>query len=556
MTQPRPWEAAYPTSLRNYVFDLNRMPNHPADLPAEAARSFGERAAFSVVLPSGHTTSLDFHQIEAHADALAQFFCKDLELRPGDVVAVQLPNCLHYPIATFAAWKAGLILTTVNPLYTPPEIDRQLEDSGAKALIACDLFLASSEPIATAREICLIVASLSDFFPAPLASTIRKKMEADSQTGLKLSGPGFRFMDALAIHQGAPDPGKRHDVVLYQYTGGTTGRSKAAIIKGVNVLATLRMTDDFLDGYGNGVNGATTLTVLPLYHIFAFMLGFLLHFRAGSQNVLVPSPRPLSNLKPAFELFPIDWMAGVDTLFAGLLAEPWFRQKPPRLRYTLTGGTAIRPTTAYAWEQIVSPMVEGYGLTESTCIVAANPPNAARRVGTVGVPLPGCDVKIMGEDGVEAKIKEAGELLVRGPQIVESYHGQPEDSAGAFASGWFRTGDIARMAEDGYLEIVDRKKDVILVSGFNVYPNEIEAVIAAHPEVVEVAVIGIPSHKTGEAVKAFVVTRDTDLKADDIFAHCRLNLAAYKMPKDIVFCPALPKSSVGKILRAQLRRVD
>jgi long-chain acyl-CoA synthetase len=553
MTNLRPWEATYPKALRTYVPDLLSMPDHPAELAAEAAKAFGARTAFSIVLPSGRSADLGFDRVDSLSDAFAAFLREDLGLSPGEVVAVQLPNSLHYPLAVFGAWKAGLIVTTVNPLCTPPEAERQLADSGAKVLIACDLFLASFQSAALTADVHLVVASLWDFFPLAARSAIRAEMEAQHCAGLTPTVKHHRFRDAIAPRAGTPkDRGARCDIVLYQYTGGTTGRSKAAMITGKNVLSTLRMFSDFLDGYGGRIEGGTTLTVLPLCHIFAFT-GFLLHLRAGSHNVVIPSPRPLKNLRSAFEAFRINWMAGVDTLFAGLLAEPWFREWPPRLRFVFAGGTAIRPTTAQAWEEAISPIVEGYGLAESTSIVACNPPTAARRIGTVGLPLPGCKVKVVDEAGADLEIGRAGELLVRGPQIIGAYRGQPEENARAFVDGWFRTGDVAQIEADGYIRIIDRKKDMILVSGFNVYPNEVEAVIAKHPGVVDVAVIGVPDERTGEAVRAFVVSRQPDLTARAIIKHCRSSLAAYKMPKEVVFRDQLPKSQVGKTLRAQLR---
>lgn len=551
MDRTQPWEALYPPSLQNYKLDLSAMPAHPADFAAEAANLFGSQRAFTIVLPSGHTASLDFTQVDELSDRLAGYFLEDLKLTPGEVVAIQLPNILHYPLAVFGAWKAGLIVTLVNPLYSPREVQQQLADSGAKALIACDLFLKSPESVAATSGVRLVVASLWDFFPVPVSSAVRTALQ-NEHGNLTLPAGGARFVDAICDVR-ASRINARNDVVLYQYTGGTTGRSKAAVITVSNVRSILRMTEDFLAAYGGEYKNGTNLTVLPLYHIFAFVLGFLAHFRGGSHNVLIPSPRPLSNLKPAFDSFSIDWVAGVDTLFAGLLAEPWFIQRPPRLRYALTGGAAIRPTTANAWEEKVGPMIEGYGMTESTCIIACNPPNATHRIGSVGVPLPGCDVKMVDTADAEVRQGEAGELLVRGPQMIQAYRALPEENAQAFTNGWFRTGDIARIADDGYIEIVDRKKDMVLVSGFNVYPNEVESVISAHPAVVEVAVIGVADDKTGEAVKAFIVGRQADLNVQDIIEHCRQNLAAYKVPKYVVVRDVLPKSPVGKILRAQLR---
>lgn len=554
MIVPNPWEASYPAALRNYRLDLSGLPPHPADFAREAAQAFGAAPAFTLVLPSGHRAQLTFAEVDALSDTLSAFFRDSLGLAPGDVIAIQLPNTLHYPVAVFGAWKAGLIATLVNPMYTASECERQLRDSGAKVLIVCDLFLTRSAAAVRACGVRLVLASLWDFFPAPVAEAVRAAMDGEAGAGLQTDLPHVRFMDAIAPRpvSSAP-PGHRPAVVLFQYTGGTTGESKAAAITAANILSAMQMIADYLRAHDNAVAGGTTLTVLPLYHIFAFVLGFLLYFRAGSHNVLIANPRPLSNVRPAFDGFPIDWMAGVDTLYAGLLAEPWFRAKPPRLRFALAGGTATRPSTAAAWEALVGPLVEGYGLTESTCIVASNPPGAGRRMGSVGLPLPGCTIRIVDDEGRDCAIGRPGELLVSGPQIVGGYRGAPEVDGDAFVDGWFRTGDIAVMDEAGYLTLVDRKKDIVLVSGFNVYPNEVEAVIAAHPAVVEAAVIGLGDARTGEALRAFVVTRDPALSGEAVIAHCRDHLAAYKTPKDIVFLDALPKSPVGKILRAKLR---
>lgn len=343
-------------------------------------------------------------------------------------------------------------------------------------------------------------------------------------------------------------------MALVQYTGGTTGRSKGAVLTHRNILSVLQMTDDYLSAHGAPfLPSDVVLTALPLYHVFAFVINFLSFFRKGARNLLVPNPRPLANLAPAFRQFGVTWMTGVDTLYAGLLVEPWFIEAPPALRYAISGGTALRPSTGQRWRGTVGPMLEGYGLTETSCIVACSPPNQSPRPGSVGLPMPGSEVRVVDAIGVPVAPGERGELQVRGPHVTRGYWQRPEENTAAFSGDWFRTGDIVVMDTGGSITIVDRLKDMVLVSGFNVYPNEVEAVIAAHPDVAEVAVIGVPDDVSGEAVCAYITPKQKGLAAEQIIAHCRLHLTAYKVPKRVVFQDGLPKSPVGKILRAQLR---
>lgn len=391
-------------------------------------------------------------------------------------------------------------------------------------------------------------------FPRRWGQAIQKSLEEQSGDDLTPQIAFQRFSEALSIGAELPLSRRNHPVALYQYTGGTTGRSKGAVLTHANLKAVLRMAEDYLAGFGAQIEpGDIILTIPPLYHIFAFNFNFLLFFGRGGHNLLVPNPRPLANTRPAFEKFPVRWMTGVDTLYAGLLAEPWFQANPPALKLAVSGGTALRPVTGERWRALVGQILEGYGLTESSCFVAFNPPGPKERHGTVGLPLPGLEVRIADADGHELAIGTPGELLVRGPNIIEHYLNRPDETREAFVDGWFRTGDIAVMDEDGYIRIVDRKKDMVLVSGFNVYPNEIEAVIAEHPDVMEVAVIGVPDETTGEAVCAFVALHRPGLDGEAIIRHCRERLTAYKVPKRIEFREQLPKSPIGKILRAQLR---
>lgn len=547
------WEAAYPAKLRSYVLDRAALPANAAALAEIGAQQFGDQPACCFVLPSGVHTQRSFREMDALSDAFAAYLVQELGLQPGAVVALQMPTCLHYPVALFGAWKAGLVVTNVNPLYTERELRLQLEDSGAQLLLVADMFVQTALPVAQALGLRTMTASLWGFFEAPVAEAIRAQM---LPAGAPALPPGLlRMSDALARGAALPKPARRdHPVALYQYTGGTTGRSKGAILTHQNILGTIRITRDFLDAYDGPRAGETILTVLPLYHIFALTVNLLLFYAVGARNLLAPNPRPVANLRTAFEGFDIHWMSGVDTLYAGLLAEPWFQARPPKLRFALSGGTALRPSTAQAWQALVCPVLEGYGMTESTCIVSCNPPSQTPRLGTVGLPMPGSRVRIVDGEGRDLGPGEQGELLVQGPQVVAGYLHAQQDSASAFTDGWLHTGDIAQFEPDGFLRIVDRKKDLILVSGFNVYPNEVEDVLAAHPDIAEAAVIGVPDAHSGEAVQAFVVRKRAELDGDTLERYCRTQLTAYKVPKHIRFVEQLPKSPVGKILRAALRQ--
>ncbi|MEQ1390414.1 long-chain fatty acid--CoA ligase [Acinetobacter radioresistens] len=561
----RPWKKNLPASLQDYQFDATSIPQNLSELFDKAVHDFSDAAAFSLVLPTGLAKTLSFKQIQYYSDLLARYFQHELQLQPGDVVGLQMPNCLHYPIAVFACWKAGLIITNINPLYTARELEYQLNDSQAKALIVSDMFLATFEKVIAKnndlKSLALITASLSDFFDAPYQALIAKKIETDAKAQGRSLTPSIdycSFPQTFKKAEQLPElQSQTTAIALYQYTGGTTGRSKGAIITHQNLLSLVRMTGDYLRAHNSAFNQQDSiLTAIPLYHIFAFSVNFLMFFEGGSHNILVPSPRPVSNLRPAFEQFKITWLTGVDTLYAGLLAEDWFVQNPPELTCAISGGTALRPATAEHWKAKIGNIIEGFGMTETSCAAMLHPPISIIRQGSVGFPLPGSEIKIVDVQGNEVPLGSAGELCVKGPHIVQGYLNRPEESADTFVEGWLHTGDIAQLDEDGFCYILDRKKDMVLVSGFNVYPNEIEAVIAEHPDIIEVAVIGVPDVQTGEAVKAYIATRNPSLFTDEILAHCKEHLTAYKVPKVIEILPELPKSTVGKILRAELRNLQ
>lgn len=554
--QPTPrdvWEQTYPESIRAYEVDPDRVSGALHALCEQGSAVHGDKVALSFILPQGAQTSLSFREVDALSTQLARYFVHEAGMQAGDVVAIQLPNSLHHAITAFAAWKAGLIVTNVNPLYTPREVLHQLRDSSAQILVASDLFAPQAHAAASDLGIPVLLTSLADFFEPAAAGFIRQLLAQSAP-----AAPDFahvRFTDALArgmAHDGLPD--RAHPVALYQYTGGTTGLSKGAVITHRQMLTVLAQTQDYLRAFDVRMGADdTVLTVIPMYHIFAFALNFLLFYKLGARNVLVPNPRPLSNVRAAFEFCDVTWMTGVDTLYAGLLNEPWFKDVPRSLKFAISGGTALRPSTARQWEDTVCPIVEGYGLTETCCVVAFNPPGPKMKIGTVGLPVPGLGVRIVGAEGRDVDIGEPGELWVRGDSVIQAYLNRPDESASAFEGGWFKTGDVVAMDPEGYIRIVDRKKDMINVSGFNVYPNEVEAVIAALPAVAEVAVVGVATDDAVEVVKAVIVRRDAALTADAVLAHCRGELTAYKVPRIVEFVDGLPKSPVGKILRNQLR---
>lgn len=544
-SMPRPWEELYPASLRDYRLNASTGPGHPADLLTRAAERFGALPAFTVAHPDGTTEGLTFVEAAQLSDAFAGFLETVLLLSAGDVVAVKLSNGLAFPIVVFGAWKAGLTVTPVNPFYTAVETIHQLRDSGAKVVVTEG---------AMADQLQGDLPGLAFITVDGLVSPKREARPSEHDGATEsLVGARRRWPIADALASTATPSARRSAVALYQYTGGTTGRSKGATITASNLLATAAMVRDFFAGFGSPIERGTALTALPLYHIFAFLFGMLVYVEAGTQNVIVPLPRPLSNLRPAFKQFEIEWMAGVDTLYAGLLAETWFREALPRLRFAIAGGAALRPSVAAEWERLVGPVLEGYGLTETTGIVSCNPPTAARRAGSVGLPVPGTDIRIVDKQGRDVPVGGSGELLVRGPQVATGYRGDEPELLESFENGWVRTGDIAAFEASGMLVIRDRTKDMVLVSGFNVYPNEVEAVLTSHPGVAEAAVIGVPDDRTGESVRAFVVLRDPPPSIQELDRHCRMKLAAYKVPREFLARAELPKSAVGKILRANLR---
>jgi long-chain acyl-CoA synthetase len=559
----RPWTAQYVGATRTEIPELPWP--HLAALGRDSAAKYADKTAFTQMMPNGMAASLTYAEVERHSDAFAAYLREVAGLAAGDRVAVQMPNCLAYPVVALGVWKAGCVLVNTNPLYTPPEMAHQFSDSGAKALVILDMFADRLPTVLPKTQIkTVLLASIADLFPAPRAQIVRFVLKYVKKQIPSVTLQSTSFRAALKAGEAARGKARFDDyvagvgldsVAALQYTGGTTGVSKGAMLSHRNLLAnTLQLEEVSRNFLREGQE--LVLTALPLYHIFALTVNFLLFWAIGGHNVMVPSPRPITNLKPAWEKLPITWFTGVNTLFNALLNEEWFKANPPKsLVKSLAGGMALHSSTAARWKEVTgTEVVEGYGLTETSPVATFNPVGGQVKDGTIGIPLPSTDIKLIDDAGAPVALGEPGELCVKGPQVMPGYWERPEESAKVLdAEGWLRTGDIATMDEEGYFKIVDRKKDMILVSGFNVYPNEVEEALTRHPGVAEAAVIGIPDEKTGEAVQAFIVKRDPNLTADDVIRHAREQLTAYKVPRRVEFRDELPKSPVGKILRKDLR---
>jgi long-chain acyl-CoA synthetase len=539
---------------------------HLPELVAQTAARYTRQHAFTAVLPNGMYGNLSFEQVAGLSDQIAAYLRAELGLAAGDRVAVQLPNSLAYPIWAFGTFKAGCVLVNMNPLYTVPEMVHQLNDSGARVLVLVDLFADKLTTVLAQTKVeHVVLVRITDLFPALVGFIAHNIMKywnrvIPSVTVPVISGSAALARGAALIREGKADIAaytadlQPDDLAALQYTGGTTGVSKGAMLTHRNLLANVAQVEERVAG--EVVPGKeTALAVLPLYHIFAFTANLLYFFQAGARNILVASPRPLSNLQRAFENYPVSWVPGVNTLFNGLLNEEWFVDyPPPKLKGSIAGGTALHAAVAERWQRVTgTPVVEGYGLTESSPVVTLNTfPNG--RPGSIGRPVIGTEVRLLNVYGEPVAPGEAGELAVRGPQVMRGYWQRSEETAKVLQDGWLLTGDIAEQDAEGYLRIVDRKKDLIIVSGFNVYPNEVEDCIAKLPGVSEVAVIGLPDSKAGELVKAYVVPKEgVTLTAEQVREHCRQSLTGYKVPKLVEVRTELPKTNVGKVLRRALR---
>lgn len=546
------WLKRYPPGVPDTI-----DPDHYAslvDIFEESVRKFGDKSAYVNM-----DCELSFIELDAQTKAFAAYL-QSLGFKKGDAVAVMMPNLLQYPVALFGILRAGMTVVNVNPLYTPRELKHQLTDSKAKGLVILENFAHTLAKIeADVKLEKVIITSIGDLLPAPKRWLVNAVVKY-----VKRMVPGYSLSNTIsfraALSKGQKASYERpeitgDDLAFLQYTGGTTGAAKGAMLSHRNMVANLEQVSAVVaplmqDGE------ETIITALPLYHIFALTANCLTFLKHGGKNVLITNPRDMKNFVKELNKYPFSMIAGVNTLFNGLLNTQGFKDVNfSHLKVALGGGMAVQRSVAEQWERVTkSRLLEGYGLTECSPVVTTNPTDIEHYTGSIGIPLPSTDIRIMDvETGKEVEMGEPGELQVKGPQVMVGYLNRPDATAESIQDGWFATGDIATVDEEGFFRIVDRKKDMILVSGFNVYPNEVEDVVASHPKVLEVAAVGIPHESSGEVVKVFIVPKDKSVTEREIIDHCRENLTGYKVPKLVEFREELPKTNVGKILRRELR---
>jgi long-chain acyl-CoA synthetase len=501
---------------------------------------------------------MTFGEFRKEADCMAEFMQKEWDIKKGDRIAIMLPNLHDFPVVFYAAQKIGAVCVATNPLYTPREMAHQFKDAGAKAIVIFEHFAFNLEKIIDKTDIKNVVTvGIGDRLPLwkkTLVNVIIKATKANPPHGLKVT----KMQKALKKFDGSGVVKcniSNEETAILQYTGGTTGVSKGAMLTHRNVIANVLQNLEWIGG-NLGTEPQTILGALPLYHIYALTVNFLTLAASGHRVVLLPRPIPIKKTIGALKKYKIHMFTGVNTIFNELVNHKDFGSiNFDSLICVLAGGMALQDTVADKWEKASGvPAIEGYGLTEASPCTHCNPLdlNTYRR-NTIGIPMPSTLSKIVDDEGNEVETGQPGELLIKGPQVMKGYWQRQDETDKCLKDGWLYTGDVATVNEDGFFAIVDRKKDMILVSGFNVFPNEIEGVIAAHPKVLEVAVIGVPDQKSGERVKAFIVCNDKSLNETEIKSYCKENLAGYKCPKAIEFREDLPKAITGKILRRELR---
>jgi long-chain acyl-CoA synthetase len=546
------WYASYPPGIPKTI-DPDTYSSLPAML-LDACTRHARLPAFECL-----GTTMTYADWERVSRAFAAYLVQEVKFHPGDRIAIMLPNLLAYPVAFLGAARAGLTVVNVNPLYTPRELKEQLIDCGATAIVIMENFAHKLEQVLGDTQIRhVLVARLGDFMPP-----IKRAMFNFANTYVRKSVPAWRFENFTLLHKACGRVPGAHYVdaapgptspALLQYTGGTTGIAKAAILTHRNLVANTLQCRAVIEPYLPEEQGSV-LTPLPLYHIFSLTANLLAFALMGGRSVLVPDPRDIKGLVRIIARARVATMTGVNTLFNALINNPDFAALDfSNLKFAVGGGAAVQSAVAERWREITgTELVEGYGLTEASPVVCLNPVRRPR-LGTVGLPVPSTEVAIRDDHGNDLPVGEAGEICVRGPQVMQGYwHRHDESKLVLTEDGWLHTGDIGAFDADGYLKILDRKKDMVNVSGFKVFPNEVEDVMAQHPGVLESAVIGVADPHTGQGVKLFVVKRDPALSEADLSKFARERLAAYKVPKVIVFVDSLPKSNVGKIIRKDLR---
>ncbi|SER90397.1 long-chain-fatty-acid--CoA ligase [Rhizobium sp. NFR03] len=555
MLPDRPWLASYPAGMPAEIASSSHT--SLGNMFETSCTKYADRPAYTCM-----GTTITFGALARTVDAFAAYL-QSTGLKQGDRVAVMMPNVLQNPVTIFAILRAGLVVVNVNPLYTPRELEYQLKDSGAKAIVVLENFAHTVEQVASKTSLQhIVVASMGDLLGAKgfLVNVIVRRVKKLVPAWTLRNH--VKFNTAIAkgkrLTLAKPDI-KAADIAFLQYTGGTTGVSKGAVLTHANLLANAAQMSLWIDtAFVNKPKPDTLvfLCALPLYHIFALTVNGLMGLVLGGHNILIPNPRDIPSLVKEFGSHKVTIFPGLNTLFNALLNNGPFRALDfSSLVLTFGGGMAVQRPVAERWEKVTGcPIKEGYGLSETSPVATANRLDLPDFTGTIGLPLPSTEIEIRNEADQNVPIGDIGEICIRGPQVMPGYWNKPEETAQAISKdGFFRTGDIGRMSPEGLIKIVDRKKDMILVSGFNVFPNEIEEVVMSYPGVLECAAIGIPDAHSGEAVKLFVVRRDPDVTEAEIRAHCNDGLTNYKRPRIIEFRDDLPKSNVGKILRKELR---
>ncbi len=548
------WLNEYPAGVPAEI-DLNEFASLK-DILEKSCQRFADLPAYSNM-----GVTLRYRDI----DRLSRNFGAWLQaqgLRKGDRLAIMMPNVLQYPVALFGALRTGLTVVNVNPLYTPRELEHQLSDSGATAIVIIENFAHTLQDVLTKTPVkTVITTELGDLFPWPKRLLVNFVVKS-----VKKMVPAWNIPGAIPFRQvlreGAQKtlsdiPLTHDDLAFLQYTGGTTGVSKGAMLTHGNLVANLQQASAWLSSVSSP-GEETIITALPLYHIFSLTVNSLTFMKAGGHNILITNPRDMPGFVKELGKVKFTAISGVNTLFNGLLHTPGFdRLDFSALKLSVAGGMAAQRAVAERWKQVTgTSLIEGYGLTETSPLASCNPLTLPEYNGSIGLPLPSTELSIRDDEGREQGVgpDQVGEICLRGPQVMRGYWQRPEETAQVMsADGFLRTGDMGYIDERGYVRIVDRKKDMILVSGFNVYPNEVEDVVVHHPGVLEAAAVGIPDEKSGEAVKIVVVKKDPALTAEALIAHCREHLTSYKVPRHVEFRAELPKTNVGKILRRMLR---
>jgi long-chain acyl-CoA synthetase len=551
MSKQFTWFKSYPDFVPQTV-DENKYKSL-ANVFEDVVKKYGRQVAFQNM-----DVTLTYNQLKAEVDAFAYFLQNETNLKVGDRVAIQMPNLLQFPVAMFAVIKCGFVAVNTNPLYTPEEMKHQYKDSGAKALIILENFASNYQSIQNETDIeTVIVTRIGDMLGGLKGTIVNTVVKHVKRMVPAYDLPNsIPFKSILKVNKGKSPKNvsiTHKDMAFLQYTGGTTGVSKGAILTHGNICSQLSQVDGWLTGlFKDGE--AVVITALPLYHIFALTANCLAFFNYGSRNVLITNPRDMKAFLKDLKKNPFSLITGVNTLFNGLLNQPTFKDIDfSNLKISLGGGMAVQDAVAIKWQEVTgSPLLEAYGLSETSPAATINPTDGSHRMGTIGLPIPNTEIRIFDEDKKEVPTGERGEIGIKGPQVMAGYWNRPDATKEVMHGDYFLTGDIGIMDEDGFFKIVDRKKEMVCVSGFNVYPSEVEAVISSHPKVLEVGVRSEPHPKTTECVMAFIVKKDDSLTEDEIKEYCKDKLTNYKHPKIVVFRDDLPKSNVGKILRRKL----